>query len=304
MARKPRQESPDAVFHVYSRGNYRTAIFADPGARKSFLLSMHEVTLRAGWHLYTYAVMPNHFHLMLRTPRANLARGMHLLLAGFAGRFNSVRDERGHVFQGRYNAKRMPSRMAGGRLFDYINLNHVRKGLRTVDELAHDESSGVWALCSPHLRGETRPGEALERFIGYPDTPEGWANYNVHLKKVSLEDPEAKVFEADWLHEEIMEAQELARHPGGVALQSGLNIAEVAAMEEQHSEATYGRLLQEYGRTQQQVDREHGIAPWKLEFAAKMFRLTTVSVPWIVRRLNAGSVSHFVKCLRSGATPY
>ena len=217
MARKPRQESPDAVFHVYSRGNYRTAIFADPGARKSFLLSIHEVTLRAGWHLYTYAVMPNHFHLMLRTPRANLARGMHLLLAGFAGRFNSVRDERGHVFQGRYNAKRMPSRMAGGRLFDYINLNHVRKGLRTVDELAHDESSGVWALCSPHLRGETRPGEALERFIGYPDTPEGWANYNVHLKKVSLEDPEAKVFEADWLHEEIMEAQELERHPGGVA---------------------------------------------------------------------------------------
>ena len=58
------------------------------------------------------------------------------------------------------------------------------------------------------------------------------------------------------------------------------------------------------GQTQQQVDREHGIAPWKLEFAVKMFRLTTVSVPWIVRRLNAGSVSHFVKCRRTGATPY
>jgi len=304
MARKPRQESPDAIFHVYSRGNYRKAIFADPGARRSFLISMHEVTLRSGWHLYTYAVMPNHFHLMLRTPRANLARGMHLLLAGFAGRFNGVREEHGHVFQGRYHAKRMPSGMAAGRLFDYINLNHVRKGLRTVDELALDELSGVYCLCVPSSRGETRIGEALERFIGYPDTPEGWANYNAHLKKVSLEDPEAKVFEADWTHEEIVEAQQLARRPGGAAEQSSLSIGDVAALEERHSQDIYDRLLREYGRTQQQVDREHGIAPWKLEFAVKMFRLTTVSVPWIVRRLNAGSVSHFVKCLRTGATPY
>jgi hypothetical protein len=144
----------------------------------------------------------------------------------------------------------------------------------------------------------------LERFIGYPDTPEGWANYNAHLKKVCLEDPEAKVFEADWTHEEIVEAQQLARRPGGAAEQSSLSIAEVAALEERHSQDIYDRLLREYGRTQSQVDHEHGIAPWKLEYAVKMFRLTTVSVPWIVRRLNAGSVSHFVKCLRTGATPH
>ncbi len=75
MARQPRSESPDAILHVYSRGNYRTDIFADPGAAGSFLTSMHEATLRSGWHLYTFAVMPNHFHMMLRTPRANLARG-------------------------------------------------------------------------------------------------------------------------------------------------------------------------------------------------------------------------------------
>ena len=200
MARKPRDESPDAIFHVYSRGNYRTAIFEDPGACKSFLTSVHEVTLRAGWHVYTYAIMPNHYHLMLRTPRANLSRGMHLLQSGFAMRFNGIRDERGHVFQGRYNAKRMPVGIAAGRLFDYINLNRVRKGLATVDQLAQDELSGVWGLCQPERRGEARPGEALERFVGFPDSPSGWANYNVHLKEVSLEDPEAKIFDLSLIH--------------------------------------------------------------------------------------------------------
>lgn len=303
MARKPREESPDAIFHVYSRGNYRTAIFDDPGACASFLASVHEVTLRAGWHLYTYAVMPNHFHLMLRTPRANLARGMHLLLSGFGLRFNGIRDERGHVFQGRYNSKRMPAGMAAGRLFDYINLNHVRKGLRKVDELASHELCGVWALCGRSRRGETRLGEALERFVGYPDTPEGWANYNVHLKKVSLEDPAAEIFEADWIHEEIMEATALKKLPGGRAEQSGFTTAELAALEQSHTEDTYDRLLKEVGRTQQQVDRDHGIAPWKLDLAVEMFRLTTVSVPWIVRRLNAGSACHFTRCLRSRARP-
>ena len=39
MARLPRAESPDAIFHVYSRGNYRTDIFNDPGACGSFLTS-------------------------------------------------------------------------------------------------------------------------------------------------------------------------------------------------------------------------------------------------------------------------
>ena len=303
MARKPREESPDAIFHVYSRGNYRQAIFDDPGACDSFLTSIQEITLRAGWHVFTYAIMPNHFHLMLRTPRANLARGMHLLLSGFASRFNGIRDEHGHVFQGRYNAKRMPVGMAAGRLFDYINLNRVRKGLLTVDQLAHSRLSGVWGLCQPRVRGELRQGEALERFIGYPDTSEGWTNYNVHLKKVSAEDPRAEQFDSDWAHEAILEARELAKSPTGRAVLSGLTEAEVARLEHQHIEATFDRLLAAVGRTMQIVEKEHGMAPWKQEIAVQMFRTTTASAAWVVRRLNAGSVGHFTKTLRNGVRP-
>lgn len=303
MARRPREESPDAIFHVYSRGNYRQAIFDDPGACDSFLTSIHEITLRAGWCVFTYAIMPNHFHLMLRTPRANLARGMHLLLSGFASRFNGIRVEHGHVFQGRYSAKRMPVGMAAGRLFDYINLNRVRKGLLTVDQLAHCRLSGVWGLCQPQVRGELRQGEALERFIGYPDTPEGWANYNVHLKKVSEEDPRAELFDSDWDHEAVLEARELAQNPAGRALPSGLTEEQVAQLERQHTEDTFSRLLAGAGRTIQMVEKEHGMAQWKLEVAVQMFRTTTASSAWVVRQLNAGSVGHFTKILRDGVRP-
>lgn len=304
MARKPRSESTDVIFHVYSRGNYRAGIFLGPGACGSFLASMHEITLRSGWHLYTYALMPNHFHLMLRTPRANLARGMHLLLSGFALRFNGIRDEQGHVFQGRYQAKRMPSTVSAGRLFDYINLNHVRKGLLSVDELSGSELSGVRGLCSPSCRGETRPGEALERFIGYPDSPTGWANYNVHLKKVSLEDPDARIFEAEWTMGEIQDRKLLARNPLDVGEQTGLTEEEVAQLDQRHIEETFAQLLKQAGRTPREIELEHGVSPWKMAIAVQMFRLTTASLPVVVRMLNAGSVSHFSRCLRDGVRPH
>ena len=134
MARPTRRENPDAIYHVYSRGNYRAPIFADDGAAQSFLRALEATIRRAGWEVFAYAIMPNHFHLMLRAPRANLSRGMHLLLSAFALRFNGFNEEHGHVFQGRYHAKRVPRGMDSSRVIDYIHLNHVRKGLLTVED--------------------------------------------------------------------------------------------------------------------------------------------------------------------------
>ncbi len=304
MARLQRAESPDAIFHVYSRGNYRTDIFEESGASGSFLNSVHEVTLRAGWHLYTFAVMPNHFHLMLRTPRANLARGMHLLLSGFAIRFNGLRDERGHVFQGRYHAKKMPGSLSAGRLFDYINLNPVRKGLVSVDALSKYDFSGVRGLCHPLLRGECRQGEALERFIGYPDGPDGWANYIVHLKRVCAEDPDAVIFDYEWAKAETEERRQMPKTPLGAGGLAGVDTAAMLALELRHTEDTFEKLLLQIGKSSVDIDREFGVRPWKLSVAAQMFRLTTAPMPWVVQRLNGGSVSNFTLRLRNGVRPY
>ena len=51
-----------------------------------------------------YVLMSNHYHLALETPEPNLVEGMRWLQSTFANRFNRFRGERGHVFQGRYNA--------------------------------------------------------------------------------------------------------------------------------------------------------------------------------------------------------
>lgn len=48
--------------------------------------------------------MGNHYHLLIQTPHANLVDGMRWLQSTFANRFNRYRNERGHVFQGCYQA--------------------------------------------------------------------------------------------------------------------------------------------------------------------------------------------------------
>ena len=91
--------------------------------------SLDEACRRHRWRVHAYVVMRNHFHLALETPAPNLTVGMHWLLGTFANRFNRFRDERGHLFQGRYQAQLIEDASALGRVVDYSHLNPVRAGL-------------------------------------------------------------------------------------------------------------------------------------------------------------------------------
>ena len=39
---------------------------------------------RSGWSLYAFVFLTNHLHLVLKTPRPNLAKGMQLFLSSYA----------------------------------------------------------------------------------------------------------------------------------------------------------------------------------------------------------------------------
>ena len=73
--------------------------------------------------------MSNHYHLAISTPRANLIEGMKWLQGTFATRFNRFRNERGHLFQGRYKSLVVEPEVGLGPLCHYIHLNPVQAGL-------------------------------------------------------------------------------------------------------------------------------------------------------------------------------
>ena len=79
-----------------SRGNQRQAIFADDEDRQVFLTTLSEVC--------AYVLMSNHYHLLLRTRRANLSRAMQWFGVAYTSRFNIKNQKSGHLFQGRFKS--------------------------------------------------------------------------------------------------------------------------------------------------------------------------------------------------------
>src|SRR5690606_4317030 len=124
-----------ACYHVINRGNYRADIFGTEGARAAFESCLFEACGKSGWVLHAYVIMRNHYHLALETPAGNLVAGMQWLQATYANRFNKLRNERGHLFQGRYKALLVEPDGALGQVCDYVHLNPVRAGVVPVERL-------------------------------------------------------------------------------------------------------------------------------------------------------------------------
>ena len=129
VARKPREESPGAVVHVYARGVRKHAIYVDDADRRSYLRLLGEVVVRQSWQCLAYCLMRNHVHLLVETPEPNLASGMHRLHGLHAQAFNRRHGCSGHVFQGRYNAVAVRTDAQLLAVAKYIALNPVEAGL-------------------------------------------------------------------------------------------------------------------------------------------------------------------------------
>ena len=84
MPRAPRIDFPDALYHVTSRGNGRADIFLGDDDRQRFLAQLSHHLKMTGVLLYAYALMDNHFHVLVRTPRANLSAFLQRLLTAYA----------------------------------------------------------------------------------------------------------------------------------------------------------------------------------------------------------------------------
>jgi REP element-mobilizing transposase RayT len=116
-------------FHAYSRGVDRMAISRDDGDRKTWVSLLARTTERFGWKVWTYCLMPNHFHLVVEAELDDLSDGMHWLNGVYAQRFNRRHKRTGHVFQGRFNVRVIADEARMLPTCEYVLDNPVRAGL-------------------------------------------------------------------------------------------------------------------------------------------------------------------------------
>ena len=126
MARHLRLEYEGAIYHVTSRGNERSDVFAEERDKERFLEKLNESVEQYHVRLYAYAIMSNHYHLLVETPRANLAKFMQQLNTSYTMFYNIRHDRIGHLFSGRYKAKVVSGDEYLLTLTRYIHLNPIK----------------------------------------------------------------------------------------------------------------------------------------------------------------------------------
>jgi putative transposase len=179
MPRQARIDAPGALHHIIARGIDRSEIFHDDADRDDFLERLGELLRQTKTECFAWALIPNHFHLLLKTGNVPIATLMRRLLTGYAVRFNRRHRRSGHLFQNRYKSILCQKDAYLKELVRYIHLNPLRASIvNDLDALDHYPYSGHGVLMERHKNDwqsrkavlsffSDKPGMARRRYRDY-----------------------------------------------------------------------------------------------------------------------------------------
>jgi putative transposase len=165
MPRQARLDAPGTLHHVMARGIEGTNIFRTDKDRDDFLDRLAAQCEAEALRVYAWALIPNHFHLLVRTGNRPLFTSMRKILTGYVVRFNRRYKRQGHLFQNRYKSIVCEEDPYLLELTRYIHLNPLRAEMvRTLKQLERYPWSGHSAIMGTVKREWQDRGEILRYF--------------------------------------------------------------------------------------------------------------------------------------------
>jgi putative transposase len=104
MSRPLRIEYADAYYHVMNFARTRQKLFPSSAFYDAFLKCLDEATSRYELEVHAYCLLPNQYHLLLKTKRANLSRAMRHINGVYTQLHNKMKQVDGSVCKGRYKS--------------------------------------------------------------------------------------------------------------------------------------------------------------------------------------------------------
>ncbi|MDW3219676.1 MAG: transposase [Acidimicrobiales bacterium] len=138
-----RREVGGGWHHVLNRGARRLPVFGDEADYRAFLRILGQSLAASDARAHAYALMPNHFHLVLEATVDQMATTMKSLAASYTRRFNARYGYDGALFRGRYRSKPIASERQLRETVRYVHRNPVGDGpldptrLRWTSHLAY-----------------------------------------------------------------------------------------------------------------------------------------------------------------------
>jgi putative transposase len=190
MSRPLRIEFENAFYHVMNRGRGRENTFLSDDDFKYFLYCIEQASLRFNIEVHSYCLMTNHYHLLIKTPDANLGRAMKHINGLYTQYFNKTHNTDGALFRGRYKAVLVDADNYLLHVSRYIHRNPIETSNPLVEELVKYKWSSYQAFIrrgvTPKwlvrdfifsLQGKKRKYAAYKQFVEYENNKEISAFY-------------------------------------------------------------------------------------------------------------------------------
>ena len=143
MSRPLRIEYPDAWYHVMNRGRHGEPVFRKQDDYHIFIELLKETVDMWNLRVGAYCLIPNHYHLLIQTPDANLSRCMRHLNGVYTQRFNRNHLFDGQLFRGRYKAILVEGDSYLLELVRYVHRNPFAAGLvKVIDKYPWSSHQG------------------------------------------------------------------------------------------------------------------------------------------------------------------
>jgi len=304
VPRKLRVEYPGAIYHVINRGDRREPIFKDNVDHRRFLETLAEACGKTDWQVLAYCLMPNHFHLVVETPQANLVAGMKWFMGTYTSRFNRRHKLFGHLFSGRYKALIVDGSGNGylRTVCDYVHLNPSRAKLLQKEESLRTYR---WSSFPEYLKAPTKRPAWLrvERLLGeygiHRDSAAGRGRLEEALEqRRGAEDGQAyKAIRRGWFLGDEKLKQELLAQVSEKAGKSHYG-EELRESAEAKAERIVAEELRRLGWKEDELKRQRKGHRRKVQMARRLRAETTMSLKWMAERLAMGSASMVTHCLR------
>jgi putative transposase len=153
---------PDTFFHFYNRGNNREVIFREDANYLYFLQLVKKYLLPIS-DVYSYCLLPNHFHFVLRIKAEKelpiefkqggkkLSQPLSNMFNAYAKAFNKKYSRRGSLFQEHPKQQKVDTKTYLRNLILYVNTNTSHYGIAEYESYPYSSyqalnSNGITML--------------------------------------------------------------------------------------------------------------------------------------------------------------
>ncbi len=171
MPRHARLDEPGAWHHVMNRGIAKRTLFENEHDIRTFLARLALAVRARQLEVHAFCLLTTHFHLLVRSPEAQLSQALQFIQNSYSRWFNRTRRRDGPLYRARFRSKRVDSLEYRLQLVRYIDSNPVEAGLAASPaEYPHgsarcyaQDEGPIW-LTREWIEAEVRRGARATEF--------------------------------------------------------------------------------------------------------------------------------------------